>query len=170
MAWISRVGKCPICGKKKYLRLTSSSSGLPSTRASGSIDCDAECKPCGYKFSFPEIEFSFFLPFLFLFIVFIPAAWLARTFNLPCGFLVVVFAACFIVPWLMMVLFVKLEYFDNYINKRILKKARKMLEEGIKKSNWTGDTFDNRSDIRPWQLEKKLRDLRDRELYKREFD
>jgi hypothetical protein len=168
MAWISRVGKCPICERSKYLSLTYTSSGIVGTRPSGSFDCDAECKRCGYTLSFPEIEFSFFLPFLFMFTIFPLALWAARAFALPCLFLGVVFAACFIVPWIMMILFVKLSYFDRYINKRILKKAKKMLEKGIKESNWTGDTFENYMGIQSWELEDKLRILRNKGHMSRE--
>jgi hypothetical protein len=62
----------------------------------------------------------------------------------------------------MMILFVKLSYFDNYINRRILKKAKKMIEKGIKKSNWTGDTFENYIEIQSWELDDKLRIMKNK--------
>jgi len=140
---------CPLCKENMYLDVETEPYYFEGHTTT--IDYIARCNNCLYDFKFPLLQYSpYFLYFFFA------LAWLLLSylFRFPLILAASGFGLAIIFTLIVCFGVYRHPIMNSYYNKRIIKKARKMVRKKMYTNTWTGDKVVDHK-----RLEESLRNL-----------
>lgn len=140
---------CPLCKENMYIDIESESHYLEGR--SSTIEFIARCNSCLYDFRFPLLEYS---PYFIYF--FSALAWILISYLFGFPLFLAILGFGLPITFVLIVLFIVYRHpiINSYYNKRIVRKAKKMVRKKMYTNTWTGDKVVDHK-----RLEERLKNL-----------